>query len=311
MIIFREKIYAHVRAHDIKAAVAKGKAIVNKVRPKKKDVKIVGDFIKFGRKKTKGKILRESVEGVNKVGNTVIGSVQNPVKAGLDLTSKIVGDPLAASTIAIPAPGTLELVWPKARQVTQKIPGYNKLQPAVDKVKDSVVRGAKIDRINLAPQLKSFSVLSKSNVYVMIGIPGAGKSTWIKKNLPPETPIVSRDIIRGELGYSKGADDKVVCKPWQEEKVSEIERERAKSYIAKGKDFVIDDTNLGKQALAFIRSLKGSSVNLVGVKISTPLEECKKRREGQIPGEVLDKLYARLQNIDLTIFDKVIENKGI
>ena len=49
-------------------------------------------------------------------------------------------------------------------------------------------------------------------VYVMCGIPGSGKSTWCKQNYP-DLPVVSRDIIRAELGYTKDAQDKAVLAP--------------------------------------------------------------------------------------------------
>ena len=35
-------------------------------------------------------------------------------------------------------------------------------------------------------------------VYIMIGIPGSGKSTYVKNNLA-DIPMISRDIIRIEL----------------------------------------------------------------------------------------------------------------
>ena len=37
-------------------------------------------------------------------------------------------------------------------------------------------------------------------IYIMIGCPGSGKSTLIKRNLVEDFPVVSRDIIREELG---------------------------------------------------------------------------------------------------------------
>ena len=38
-----------------------------------------------------------------------------------------------------------------------------------------------------------------SKVWIMFGIPGSGKSTWIKKN-KPNLPVVSRDLIREKFG---------------------------------------------------------------------------------------------------------------
>ena len=46
-----------------------------------------------------------------------------------------------------------------------------------------------------------------STVYILCGLPGSGKSTWCKK-YHPKLPIVSRDIIRAELGFTSGPDEK-------------------------------------------------------------------------------------------------------
>ena len=46
----------------------------------------------------------------------------------------------------------------------------------------------------------------KSTVYLLVGLPGSGKSTWCK-NDHPELPVISRDIIRAELGYTSSVDE--------------------------------------------------------------------------------------------------------
>ena len=44
----------------------------------------------------------------------------------------------------------------------------------------------------------------------MVGLPGSGKSTWIKNNLSPDIEIISRDIIRNRMGFTKSVDEKAV-----------------------------------------------------------------------------------------------------
>ena len=45
--------------------------------------------------------------------------------------------------------------------------------------------------------------------YILCGIPGSGKSTFAKKNLP-NAVLISRDICRVELGFTTSVDDKFV-----------------------------------------------------------------------------------------------------
>lgn len=149
---------------------------------------------------------------------------------------------------------------------------------------------------------------SKIPIYIMIGIPGSGKSTWIKNNLSPDIPIVSRDIIRAELGFTRGVDEKAVCTKAQEEEVSKVERELVKTYIESGQSFVLDDTNTSRYAAEFIKGLrKLGNVNLIGVKMNTPLKICQERRKAQIPGRVLEGMEKRMRGLDYKIFDKIIE----
>ena len=42
--------------------------------------------------------------------------------------------------------------------------------------------------------------------YILCGIPGSGKSTFAKKNLP-NAVLISRDICRVELGFTTSVDD--------------------------------------------------------------------------------------------------------
>lgn len=71
------------------------------------------------------------------------------------------------------------------------------------------------DRIILVSFQKSvFSMIITQNIptaYLMVGIPGAGKSTWIANNLPSDIPIISRDMIRVELGFTTSVNEKKSC----------------------------------------------------------------------------------------------------
>ena len=78
-------------------------------------------------------------------------------------------------------------------------------------------------------------------VYIMVGLPGSGKSTYIKNNFKG-LPVVSRDIIRYEIGLCD-KDVKFVGTKEQEKLVSEFENNKIEYYIDNNIDFVIDNIN--------------------------------------------------------------------
>ena len=129
-------------------------------------------------------------------------------------------------------------------------------------------------------------------VYMMVGIPGAGKSTWIKNNVP-DLPVVSRDIIRAELGMCEPGD-KYAGTPDEENEVTMHEYMKMGEYCNGRQSFVIDDTNTHKKyRKQMIDFLREHGAKVVFVHLDTPLDVCKKRREGQIPPEVMDRIYRR------------------
>ena len=128
----------------------------------------------------------------------------------------------------------------------------------------------------------------------MVGIPGSGKSTWIQNNLPSNIPIVSRDIIRENLGMCKVGEK---CKGTTEEenKVTSKEYKEIQNLIKNKKDFVTDDTNLNSHTKEFIEYIKSlGDVNLICIIMKTPLNICIERRKDQIPSNILKSMYENL-----------------
>lgn len=146
----------------------------------------------------------------------------------------------------------------------------------------------------------------------MLGCPGAGKSTWIEKNLGKDFPKVSRDIIREKLGYAKEGEKKV-CTYQQEKEVTLEENKEIDSLLSERISFVIDDTNLStKFRNELIAKLKETpEVTIIGVHVVTPVDVCIKRREGQVPKEAIYITWARSNHIPKEDFDEFIEIEGI
>lgn len=153
-------------------------------------------------------------------------------------------------------------------------------------------------------------ILEKSyscTCYMLVGLPGSGKSTWCKEE-QPKLPVVSRDIIRAELGYTKDADEKAVLTFQQEQEVTAKEKEKMEKYAKDGQDFIMDDTNLKKKYRAQnIEFLKSIGCKVIGVWFDTPLDVCINRRDGQIEPDVMKDINSKMAKPEPEEFDEFIK----
>lgn len=105
-------------------------------------------------------------------------------------------------------------------------------------------------------------------VYLMVGCPGSGKSTYLKNNVD-EKQVVSRDKIRFELlkdGEAYFSKEKAVFKIFIE-KIQEL--------IDNGEDVFIDATHLNKASrFKTISNLDLKGAEVTAIVIKTPLDTC-------------------------------------
>ena len=150
---------------------------------------------------------------------------------------------------------------------------------------------------------------SKFVVYLMVGMPGSGKSTWAQENYPKLT-VVSRDIIRAKLGFTSSADEKAVLTTGQERQVTTEEHFQIAKLCKRKESFIIDDTNINRYRKDLIDFLKGYGATIVGVNMDTPLEICINRRAGQIPEGVMRAIYRKMIPLGSKEVDDIINVKG-
>lgn len=154
-----------------------------------------------------------------------------------------------------------------------------------------------------------FSNEEEFNVYVMIGIPGSGKDTYINNNLSG-LPVICRDDIRTEIGL-KG--DKPMGNKKQESQVTEIFEERMKKYALENTSFVINNTNVKKSYRDDYRSKILSirpNAKFIYIYVEAPsIEVNKERRKGQMPLEVIDRMLSQLEFPYQTEYNLLIISK--
>lgn len=151
---------------------------------------------------------------------------------------------------------------------------------------------------------------NKPKAFLMVGLPGSGKSTWIKNSLPSDVVVISRDIIRYKLGYTSGVDEKAVLSKDAENSVTSYERAMIYNNLRKGNDIVIDDINTGKYRKEMIDFLRSYGAEVIGVRMNTSLDTCIKRRDGQIPAANMKDIQNKMIPLMDDEVDSVIDVVG-
>ena len=133
-----------------------------------------------------------------------------------------------------------------------------------------------------------------ANLYLMCGVPGAGKSTFLKNHIKEENSIIiSRDAIR--FSIVKPDEDYFS----HEDKVLNIFWGQINKALAEGKDTFVDQTSLTPKARKWLlQHVNGYTyANLIWIDES--LETCLERNEGRrgtrayVPRDVIRRMFSQ------------------
>lgn len=141
-----------------------------------------------------------------------------------------------------------------------------------------------------------------SNMYVMVGVAGSGKSTFVEKQLIPQlnlsTKVISRDKIRFQM---VGIDEEYFSK---EDAVFEQFIYEIKTSLKENENTIVDATHLNRGSRTKLLRAIGKSlkdVNVYAIVILNDLEtilEQNEQREGReyVPRSVIRRMYSQFEN---------------
>lgn len=127
---------------------------------------------------------------------------------------------------------------------------------------------------------------------LLIGVPGAGKSTVAQRLLEKGYLCLNADSIRKELFGDEGEQR-------DQEKVFEIFFQRLEDALAQELDVVIDNTNINTKHRSPIlqRAIKAGYTDIQLWVLDVPLETCLERnrsRERSLPDDIIVNYYNSL-----------------
>lgn len=132
-----------------------------------------------------------------------------------------------------------------------------------------------------------------TSLTIVRGVSGSGKSTWANNQL---ATVVSRDLIRLALYGTESMAD--------EERVTAVEDADVRALLRRGKDVIVDDTNINWQYVMRLAKIGWSEGADVSVKVfDASLDKCLKNNDHRammggrdVPHQIIKNQYERFQH---------------
>lgn len=151
--------------------------------------------------------------------------------------------------------------------------------------------------------------------YVMVGVPGTGKSTFIdknnmhsnyKKSCLEKIPVISRDSVRIDLGFVN-KDGKFKGNKAQEDKVTSVIDKQLEECFNNEQSFYYDNINLKlKYRKDFNKLVKKHGYKITYIYCQTDKDTLYKRRGSQIPLGTLNKMIRDFDYPEPIEYDNII-----
>ena len=146
----------------------------------------------------------------------------------------------------------------------------------------------------------------------MIGLPGSGKDTYIRKFIP-NIECICRDDIREEVLDGNVIGRKLYFDNAKETVVTDIVNSRIKKCCEEKKSFVINQTNVKKKYRTQLiqTAEKYGATHFVYIYVEAPsVEECKKRRGNGKWDSIIDRMWNDFEFPDRSECDDLIFYKN-
>ncbi len=146
-------------------------------------------------------------------------------------------------------------------------------------------------------------------VYVLIGAPACGKTSWALQNARRLGALVlSADVVRDEIRRAGGD-------PFDGDRVFADLDTRLRERLAGGASVIVDATHWQRAYRAYaVNAARAVGARLVAVWFDVPLEECLQRNEGRLgssPGlrredpDTIRRIHSGLELPSIEDFDEI------